>query len=277
MNKTEFKEFFQNYSKNVDNADVSNFWKLSDDLILQIIKDNIPVTEDMTLLDAGGGTGRWVKKLSDIYPGNFIIYDLSEDMLEQAYSNIKNAGIENRVEIIQWNLTSMKQISSDSIDCIVSIYSPVSFIYEKHLFFDEIYRVLKKWWKAIIMGHWFYNAIYSKINNYNIDSSELIKLEQDKMVKWDKYVPELNVFSKEIMENDMMMAWFSIEKSYGIPVFIQPWGEDFDPTNQKVSHISQKLENDSFRKNIFDIEMKYNSVDTVVNRWVNIFTLWVKQ
>ncbi|MEA3304275.1 MAG: methyltransferase domain-containing protein [Patescibacteria group bacterium] len=101
MNKTEFKEFFQNYSKNVDNADVSNFWKLSDDLILQIIKDNIPVTEDMTLLDAGGGTGRWVKKLSDIYPGNFIIYDLSEDMLEQAYSNIKNAGIENRVEIIQ--------------------------------------------------------------------------------------------------------------------------------------------------------------------------------
>src|SRR3989338_8361615 len=98
MDKKEFDNFFRPYSKNVDNANKHGFWKLSDSLVTQIIKNNISVTigEDAVILDAGGGTGRWVCDLGKTYKSKFIIYDMSRDMLEKAKENIRNANIENR-------------------------------------------------------------------------------------------------------------------------------------------------------------------------------------
>ncbi len=59
MNNKEFNNFFKPYSKTVDSANKNGFWKLSDDLIMQIIKDNLlNITKKTVILDAGGGTGR---------------------------------------------------------------------------------------------------------------------------------------------------------------------------------------------------------------------------
>ena len=57
MDKKEFDDFFKPYSKNVDNANKHGFWKLSDAIVTQIIKDNIPIEidESAVVLDAGGG------------------------------------------------------------------------------------------------------------------------------------------------------------------------------------------------------------------------------
>ena len=100
MNKKEFDIFFKPYSKNVDNANRHGFWKLSDALVTQIIKDNIPVkiNKDSVILDAGGGTGRWVCDLSKIYKSIFIVYDLSRDMLEKAEDNIRKHQRINKIK-----------------------------------------------------------------------------------------------------------------------------------------------------------------------------------
>ena len=133
MNKKEFDNFFKSYAKNVDSANKHGFWKLSDALIEQIIKENIlsNINKESIILDAGGGTGRWVCNLSKIYKSKFIIYDLSSDMLKKASENIKDANIKNRVELVEGDLKNMEKIKSDSVDYIISIYSPISFIYEK--------------------------------------------------------------------------------------------------------------------------------------------------
>jgi ubiquinone/menaquinone biosynthesis C-methylase UbiE len=99
--------------------------------------------------------------------------------------------------IIKGDLKNMVNVESESVDYIVSIYSPISFIYEKEKAFSELYRVLKRGGKAIIMGHSFYNALASKINNYHAKVKELEKLDSRKIVKWGEHVPELDVFSKE--------------------------------------------------------------------------------
>ncbi|MFH1048566.1 MAG: class I SAM-dependent methyltransferase [Patescibacteria group bacterium] len=273
MNNKDFNEFFKSYSKNVDNANRHGFWKLSDALIFKIIKDNIPagIDKNATILDAGGGTGKWVCDLSKVYQSNFIVYDRSHDMLERAKENIKNAKIENRVKLVEGDLKDMKDIRSGSVDYIVSIYSPISFIYEKGKAFGEMFRVLKKGGKIIIMEQGFFNAIASKINNYCADSKELEALDNEHMVKWGEHVALLNVCSKEIIENDLKQAGFSPNKTYGVPVFVQPGSEDFDPENIKKSRISSALENEKFFKEVFELEMKYNSQPTVINRGMNIF------
>lgn len=279
MNKEEFNNFFKPYSKNVDNADRHGFWKLSDALITQIIRDNISteIDENTVILDAGGGTGRWVCDLSKIYKSKFIIYDLSEDMLEKAKENIKNAHIEKRTQLVNGDLKNMEKIKSDSVDYITSIYSPISFIYEKEKAFSEMFRILKKGGKIIIMGHGFYNAIASKINNYCADMNELEKLDSEHIVKWGEHVPLLNVFSKEVVENDLKQAGFIPEKIYGVPVFAQPGPEDFDPENAKKSRISSALEKEDFFRKVFELEMKYNSQSTIANRAMNMFAVAIKK
>ena len=279
MDRKEFDNFFESYSKNVDYANKHGFWKLSDALIMQIIKDNIPIdiNENSVILDAGSGTGRWVCDLSKFYKAKFIVYDLSKDMLKKAEENIKNAGIEDRVMIIKNDLKNMDKLKSEAIDFIISIYSPISFIYEKEKAFSEMFRVLKRGGKIIIMGHGFYNAIASKINNYCAQAKELEILDSGKMVKWNKFVPKLNVFSKEILENDLKQAGFSLDKTYGIPVFVQPGMEDFDPENIKKSKISSALKKEDFFRKVFELEMKYNSFPEIVNRGVNIFSVGIKK
>jgi len=275
MDKDKFNTFFKNYSQNVDNANKHGFWKLSDALITQIIKNNIPssITKDTIILDAGGGTGRWICNLSEVYKFNkFIVYDLSEDMLKQAKININNKKISNRTELIKGDLIDMSKIESDSIDYIISIYNPISFVYEEKKAFSELFRILKKEGKLILMGQGYFNAIDSKINNGCLEE-DLSKLESDHKVKWAEYVPELNVFSKESLGNGLKSEGFSILKSHGVPVFARPGLEDFDPENKGKSIISSSLEKTDFFKKVFDLEMKYNSQENLINRGMNIFTI----
>lgn len=279
MNKKEFDTFFQSYSKNVDRANNSAFWKLSDHLIFDIIKENIPkdLKKDAVIFDAGGGTGRWVCMLSDYYKSNFIIYDLSSDMLDVARKNIENKKIENRVTIMNGDLANIDRVKDNTVDFIISIYSPISFIYEQTKAAQEMFRILKPGGRMLIMSHGHLNAIASKINNYRVNPEELKNLSDTRMVRWAQHVPELVTHSKESIEKLLSDVGLQIIKTYGVPVFVQPGNEDFDPSNKKKSTISEYLENpDNFRA-ILDLEMKYNSLDTVANRGMNIFLLAEKK
>ncbi|MDQ2933078.1 MAG: class I SAM-dependent methyltransferase [bacterium] len=275
MNQNDFDTFFESYSQNVDNANTLNFWKLSDALIFATIHKYIPtdLTNKMTILDAGGGTGRWICDLSKVYKSNFILFDLSEDMLEVSRKNIEKSGIEDRVRIVQGDLTSMSEIPSDSVDYIVSIYSPISFVYQKEKALAELYRIIKKGGIILMMGHGYYNAIASKINNHLASQVELHALDTEYKVKWGNHVPLLNVFSRESMEKLLVDARFSIIATHGIPVFVQPGPEDWDASNNKKSRISGALQDDEFYKEVFNLEMKYNSIPEVANRGMNIFTV----
>src|SRR3989344_945543 len=86
MAKILFKFFFENYSKNVDNANNQYFWRLSDKIILSIIEKFLKnqATKHSVILDAGGGTGRWIEILAKKYPSKFILYDFSAEMLDVA-------------------------------------------------------------------------------------------------------------------------------------------------------------------------------------------------
>lgn len=276
IGKKEFKGFFKPYSKKVDNSEKLFFWKLSDSIIEAIIKKHIPqnIAEDSVILDAGGGTGRWIIRLSSMYKSKFILYDLSEDMLIQARQNLEKTGVKSKVQIIQGDITDMRAVKNNSVDYIISVYNPISFVYQKEKAVAEMFRVLKKSGTMFIMGQGYYNAIYSKINNYSASAKELDELESEFLVKWNSYVPPLNIFSKESLEDLLKEAGFGNIVSYGVTVFAQPGLEDFDLENKQKSKISERLENDpKFFKKVFELEMKFNGSPETVNRGMNIISV----
>ena len=278
MNKEEFKAFFESYAQNVDIANQQNFWKLSDALILESIKRTIPDPgKNGLILDAGGGTARWAILLSTMYRAQFMVFDLSTDMLEKAKANVVREHLERRIVLQQGDLADMHDVTDGSFDHIISIYSPISFIAEKEKAAKEFYRVLRPGGKILIMGHGYFNAIASKINNYHAGAEELYSLEHKRVVKWVPNVPALNVFSRETMGQLLSKAGFVPSQVFGIPVFVQPGPEDFDPENKLQSAISKALEDDSFFNTIFDIEMTHNAEPSVTNRGMNILALAEKK
>ena len=280
MKKEIFDSFFNPYSKTVDKAvNVSAFWRLSDAIITEIIKREIApyCTDDSLIMDAGGGTGRWAVKLSEFLKGKIVIFDRSTDMLAKARENIEHCDVSNRIDIVEGNLTNIEQFEDESINHIVSIYSPLSFIYEQIKAGQELFRILKPGGRMLIMSHSHFNAIASKINNYKAGPEELKNLVETRMVKWAQHVPELVTHSKESIEKLFLNVGFSILKTYGVPVLAQPGHEDFDPNNKQKSGISEYLENPDTFAAIFDLEMKFNFLDTVANRGMNIFILAEKK
>ncbi len=89
--------------------------------------------------------------------------------------------------------------------------------------------------------------------------------------------PELVTHSKESIEKLFSGVGFQIIKTYGVPVFVQPGNEDFDPNNRKKSGISEYIEDTDNFASILELEMKYNSLDAVANRGMNIFMLAEKK
>jgi len=279
MNQKEFKNFFASYAQNVDNANKLMFWKLSDKIIMEIIKKHISIDapQNSIIFDAGGGTGRWICDLAKIYQTNFALYDLSEDMLKQAENNIREAGMEKRVKIMQGDMTEISAVPTASMDYIISIYNPISFIEEKEKAVSELFRILKKGGVIMIMGQGYFNAVVSKINNYLVGYDELRAIVSEYQIKWNDAVPKLNIFSQESMELLLANAGFVPISTYGVPCFVQPGVEDFEPTNSQKSRVSKALEDGKFFNTIFDVEMRFNSRKTVVNRGMNIFSVAKKQ
>ncbi|MEX0909787.1 MAG: methyltransferase domain-containing protein [Candidatus Paceibacterota bacterium] len=280
MKKETFDSFFKPYAKNVDNvAEVSAFWRLSDDIITEIIRREIApyCTDSSLIMDAGGGTGRWAIKLSGVLKGKLVVFDRSKDMLAKASENINKSSVSDRISIVRGNLTHIDDFADNSIDNVVSIYSPLSFIYEQNKAAKELFRILKPGGHILIMSHSYHNALASKINNYRANGEELQKLANEQRVKWAPHVPELVTHSKESIEKLFSDAGFQIQKTYGIPIFVQPGPEDFDPNNEQKSAVSEYLEDPNVFKSVLEIEMRFNTNETVANRGMNMFLLAEKK
>jgi ubiquinone/menaquinone biosynthesis C-methylase UbiE len=275
-----YNSFFKTYSKNVDKAQDIYFWKLLDEVIFSLITKYIPasLSKEGVIVDAGGGTGRWIELLSKVYKSKFILYDKSADMLESAKAKSTLKSLGDRLQIMHGDIQRMKQIEDKSVDYLISIYNPISFVEKPVLFFREIRRILKKDGKALVMGQAFYNAIASKINNYVAPEPELKKLGETSKVRWAQYVPELHVFTKESFEKLAKEAQLNVVTMHGVSVFIQPAMEDFDSSNKKLSRLSQQLKKDKkLYKQIFNMEMKYNEIDSMINRGMNIMVVLQKK
>ncbi len=277
MSKKEFKSFYKSYAQNVDRFDEAYFWKLSDSIIKNILLKEIQKRKNLHILDAGGGTARWSIILSEKIKAKYLVYDLSEDMLRVAKSNIIKANKKHLIRVKRGDLENVSDIKDNTFDYIFSIYNVFSFITNISKALSEIYRVLKPGGKIMIVGQGKFNAISSKISISHSYGDDLDLVVYKNKVKWQDSVPMLNVFSKESLERYLKNVGFIVLRSYGIPIFTVPGGEDFTFPYKKMSEISKALENRDFFNKVLEIETKFNDIPSLVNRGMNIMSVGIKK
>jgi len=278
IDNSKFNSFFKLHSENVDNSNNQGFWKVTDEVIKSYILENTSKKDGITLVDLGGGTGRWISKLDRYFTNSkFIIVDLSSDMLKKAQEKIDNGIFNNEVQLVESNIEDISLLDDNIADVIISTYNPLSFTNEPQKVINEAYRILKADGIAMITSQAYYNALYSKINNYLADVKELEYIRNEKKLKWNDFVPETWQLSKEDLENMYKNAGFKNVFSRGIATIIQPQKEDFDQTNSELGSLSSKLNDDeAFFNFILDLEINAGKDEFAVNRAMNIMVLGKK-
>lgn len=278
MKENEFNSFFEQHSKNVDNSDSLGFWRLTDQIIETFLLDNIKNRENVTVVDFGGGTGRWFAKLDQYFENsNFVIVDKSPDMLSEAKKKIDNSVFSNAVSVVVSDIENVKVIDSSSVDYVISTYNPLSFTENPQNVIDEAYRILKVGGCALVTVQGYHNALYSKLNNFQAGAQELDEIFTQKKVKWNDYVPALWQLSANDMKEMFVKSGFTDIAARGVACIIQPQNEDFDPQNSKLGEISKRLNTDKkYYEAVLKIELETGRQEINANRGMNIMTIGVK-
>ncbi|MBN2074071.1 MAG: class I SAM-dependent methyltransferase [Dehalococcoidales bacterium] len=138
-------------------------------LLIDILKENTPVANISSVLDLGGGTGRFSSLLQKLYDCPVFTLDPSEEMLKQ--------GISHNLNDIHWLMSKAEYIPMKSGAVNLVFMSNVYHHLENHsLTVQEISRVL-------------------------IDKGNLVvrngTQETDSEIAWNKFFPEAIEFDKD--------------------------------------------------------------------------------
>ncbi len=96
------------------------------------------------VLDAGGGTGinaiMMAKKAKHV-----TLIDLSTEIVNHAIKNVKNAKLSNKIDILEGDISNLKQFKDEQFSFIVCVGDAISYVLEKRFkAMKELVRVAKK-------------------------------------------------------------------------------------------------------------------------------------
>lgn len=131
---------FNNISSSYDENNKKLYWKLSDDLLWDVIQKYIPKKRKITFLDLGGGTGEWAYKILSKYDNtSCVLVDFSNEMLRHAKEKLSQ--FNERVKIINCDLNKLNL--NEKFDIVLNIYV-LPFFYNSEKLIEIVSKHLKK-------------------------------------------------------------------------------------------------------------------------------------
>ena len=135
--KSVFDEISVNYDKHADTFEE----KVESYVTWEHLKEYLPENKDATILDAGGGTGKWALPLARL-GYRVVLCDISKGMLRQAEEKIRKEGLSDKVEIKEVDITNLP-FGDNTFDFVFCEGGPVS-ISDSQSVISELGRVLKR-------------------------------------------------------------------------------------------------------------------------------------
>ncbi|QKV94906.1 methyltransferase domain-containing protein [Streptomyces sp. NA02950] len=273
INDERFEEFFEPYAQNVDGFYEASYWRLSDEVIRELMRRHLHVSPDDHILDAGGGTGRWAQWCARELGTRVTVADRSRAMLDQAAKSLASAEAEHvagRVELLHCDIEDAPDLPSDSFDGVVSVYNMLSFNTDPGKAFDTMYRALKRGKHGLIMGQGLANALASKFNRDQASADEIRKLAETSIVQWAPHVPPLRVFSAADLSELATRAGFEVRGVFGVTTLVSPGPEDFTYPYEVMSDISATLDDPAHFQVALEQELAVNGMPGWADRGVNL-------
>lgn len=267
----EVKEYFRKKAKKYDDVDKQAYWRLSDELLWNVLTRYLRMLPDnFTFLDAGGGTGRWALKILSEFPNSSgTIADISHDMLNEATLNSKRIGVSGRLKIVNKNLEDFEILDQDSYDICYNFHNVLGFVENPINVLTNITSFVKKGGYVISFVPNLYHALFFNITIGNIEeASSLLRRKRGKFVN---VMPDMNFFTPKIIKELYGEVGLKIVQLTGFPTIIYP-GYQETQLHGSTKNLKSTLENQKYLNLIREIEKQLiDQGEEIASRGNNIF------
>jgi SAM-dependent methyltransferase len=271
MSHAEFEDFFEPYAGNVEGFYEVAYWRFADEVIRELIRRHMPLSAGATVVDAGGGTGRWGLWLADEFGVHVTVADKSDRMLKQAIVNRTAAGVDDRgLSVLQCDLQEEGALPSAAFDAALSTYGVLSFLDDPRAAFATIAMSMRPGAVGLLMSHSYSNALGSKLNRSGVMVEELRELAETRIVRWSPGVPPLRVYSADDLRDLAHGAGLVAEAVFGVTSLVQPGPQDFGYPYDQISDTSRRLEDPEYFSTALQLELAASERANCEERGTNL-------
>jgi ubiquinone/menaquinone biosynthesis C-methylase UbiE len=258
----EVKDYFAKKANKYDLVDNQLYWKLSDDVLKEILKikliNKLKSVDQLAILDAGAGTGRWSFVLYELLKDKkidscFDLVDITREMLNEADKKIEAAKLNNIFKTHLQNIEDLSKYKDNYYDIAISFYNVLSFVNEPLIAIKEVFKKIKPGGIYLSVVANKYHSYFFNILNGNI--ADLDKIGNESLVRFNSDMPSIHCFTPNDIYNLYLKAGFEKIEVIGFPNLIYPNIEDTMITGQNLANKNILENKESFQK-IKEIELK---------------------
>ena len=215
----------------------------------------LPKEKGAKILDAGGGTGYWSRKLAK---QDFLVVcsDVSQRMLDVGLKLAEKEKLERKIEFKYADITNMNCFKDNSFDMILAEGDPVGYCDNPQKAIDELSRVAKRGAHVCISVDSFYARLGLLLSNN--DFEQINKILETHITAFysniDQTFPQYN-FTVEELKKMLKKSGLDVIDVIGKPVFTT-----FIPRDK----INEILSDKEFFNKIFEIEIKFNNDPSII-------------
>ena len=171
--KTSSTIYHDKIAEDYESSYVEPYWQLYFEITWHNLKKFLP-QKGAKILDAGGGTGYWSRKLAR--HGFYIICsDISERMLDIGSKLAEKANLQKYIQFKYADITDMQCFEDMSFDMVISQGDPVGYCGNPQKAIQELSRVAKKGAYVSVSVDIFYSQISRLLSVNNYEQIEELK------------------------------------------------------------------------------------------------------
>ena len=267
-------DYFATKANRYDEVDSQIYWRLSDALLWEtLMQDIIPQigTDEPTLLDAGGGTGRWTLRTLDDYPEmDGVLFDISEEMLAEAKGKVEDDELESRLDIVQGDLLDIDDALSREFDLIYCFHNVLGFVSDPTAVIENLADLLAPGGLLVCFVPNRYHGDYFNTKIGRVGVAE--QISTDNRGTFTEEMPDMAFFTPQGLMEKFESAGLDTVTTRGVPVGIYPGYEETQLEGNTRS-ITDLLEDDGTFEQVFEMERQLTQEEEAASRGNNLLAV----
>ena len=225
------------------------YWQLYFEITWRNLKKYLPKKKSAVILDAGGGTGFWSRRLAKL-GYNVVCTEIAQKMLDVGVTRAKKENLHTKIEFRNVDITDMTCFESNSFDMVIAQGDPVGYCGNPRKAIRELSRVAKKGAHVSVSVDSFYAMVGRLLVQKDYERFE--KLLKTHVSEFDH--PQYNFTTSEL-RNMFKKNGLKVVNIIGKPVF---------PIFIQRGKVKEMLEDKQFFKKLLLLEDKFNNEPSIV-------------
>ena len=200
------------------------------------------------------------------------MFDLSNDMLNQAREKFVNTDLQQRVKIIQGDLASINNKEIFGVDLCFNFHNVLGFVEDPKLVLQNLAGIIKQHGLIVSFIPNLYHAIFFNLFQGQIEEAE--RLSIDKIGRFTTDMPLIHFFTPDSINELYRDCSIAPMQVIGFPITIYPGYQETRLTGSSAN-IVNVLDNSENFDRVFNLELKLLSSDNA-SRGNNLFAVGKK-